>query len=197
VLEPQRQPIAQKLSVEEKKVMEAECPQYLDIKTDEELLAAQALDYEMTNQRVKLLQARMSKVLRPAVERAVSRLGTIDFRGHKHLKLPNGVEVIHERRAPIVFNTTAAETLLENKGLLEVCSHVEVVTTRVLDEEKIVEAYEAGLLSPQEYDSLFTEAVSWAMKIKVDETINPEYELLTKIRKDLEKKPAEEMPIIE
>ena len=169
-------------------------PAMTRIVTDMEALAEQALDYEMTNQRVKLLQARMKNVIRPAIEQELKTKGEEDISGHKHLVLPHGVELIHERRSTPTFNTLAAEVMLANKGILEECSSV--VTTRVLDEEKIVQAYEAGLISPQEYETLWTKAESWALKVKIDEALNPEYELLTKIRKS-EEKVKLEMPTIE
>lgn len=161
--------------------------------TKEEILTAQALDYAMTNQRVKLLQARMKNILRPAVEEELATHGVEDISGHKHLILPNGVEVIHEKRASISINEVATWKILEEKGLDIMCSHVE--TKRVLDEDKIVEAYEQGLISPQEFGTMFSESVTWAMKVNVDPTLNPEYHTLEAMRKQEESnKPEATMP---
>lgn len=165
----------------------------VNLQTKEEILAAQALDYAMTNQRVKLLQARMKNVLRPEVESELAKHGVEDISGHKHLVLPNGVEVIHERRAPIVFNQSIAATILAKKGILDYCSTV--VTQTIVEEEKVLSAYEEGLISPQEFAIMFSETVSWALKVNVDGEKNPEYTLLEKMRKQEEaNKPEAPMP---
>ena len=166
----------------------------LDLRTKQEILAAQALEYEMTNQRVKILQARMAKQLRPQIERELEAQGVEDISGHKHLDY-GGVEMVHERHASVVFNETAAEAILAKKGLLESVSHEEV--RRILDEEKIVEAYEAGLITPKEFDKMFSESVKWHFKVKVDPVKNPEYTELVDFRKRIESGEEAEMPEIE
>ena len=167
-----------------------------DLKTKEEQLAEQAIDYEMTNQRIKLLQARMKVHLRPMIEDELAKRGVEDVSGHKHLNLP-GVELLHERHASITFNETAAEAILAKKGLLESVSHEEVITRRILDEEKIVEAYEAGLLTPKEFDKMFSEDVKWHFKVRVDGETVPEYNGLVNLRKRIETGEVEEMPEVE
>lgn len=151
--------------------------------TKEDLIATLAVDYEMTNQRVKILQARMQKQIRPQIESAVENLGVEDISGHKHLDFGN-VEMIHEKHASVVFNEAAAEAILAKKNLLDTVSHVE--TRRVMDEEKIVEAYEAGLITPKEFDKMFSEDVRWHFKVKINGEQVPEYTRLIDFRKRVE-----------
>lgn len=152
------------------------------------MLVSLAVEYEMLNQRVKILQARMKKQLRPAIEQELSQRGIEDISGHKHIYYDEA-ELIHERHAKLVFNETAAEAILTKKGLLEAVSHEEI--KRVMDEEKIIEAYEAGLLTPKEFDKMFSESVEWHFKVKIDPTKNQEYNDLLGFRKQIESGEAE------
>lgn len=165
--------------------------------TKDEILSAQALKYASVNQQIKLLTARMKNILRPEIEKAVASRGTEDISGHKHLSLPNGIDVIHERRNSVSFNEAAALDLLTKKKLLGAYSYEETITRRVVDEEKIIEAYDAGLISPKEFDTLFQENTTWALKITVDEDQNPEYASLVNLRKQVEHDKIEPMSFVE
>ena len=175
--------------------------------TRQEVILTAAIIYERLNQLEKLFAVRRNKQQRPIIEEACDSYGVEDINEHKHLigvlkrEAPNGgeeevlVEIIRERKSSRGLNTVAAEQLLRDKGLLESCTSV--TTTYVFDEEKIIEAYEANKISASELDSIFSDKVYYATKVKTDDD---QVERLAKLREAIEKGKTvseSEMPTIE
>lgn len=155
------------------------------LKTKEELALAAALKYEMLNQQEKLLKARRDKEYRPIIEDIVKKKGIVDPKGNREFG-DEFVTIHYNRRASVSFNSVAAEQILRKKKLYDACVH-EVVTVEI-DESKIMEAYQAGLISPKEFAQMFVESESFALKIDVSPDTIPEYDTLVKLRKEAEGK---------
>lgn len=162
----------------------------IDVRTTVE---SHALDYEMTNERIKILEDR-KKFLRKDVEETVANFGIEDASGHKHLNL-TGIEIVYEKRVSPGFNSVAAEEILKKRNLLDSVGQKVITERWEIDEEKIYQAYEAGLLTPKDVDQMFDVKVSWALKVKVDKDKNPEYKLLKELRKPQTGK-QEDMPYV-
>lgn len=179
---PQKKPVTQK------QVAVAE--QTATLEDVRVAVESDAIDYEMTNERIKILES-YKKSLRPEVEKAVAQFGIPDANGHKHLEL-DGVELIHEKRTSAGFNSVVAEEILRKKNLLETIGQKVLIERWELDEEKLYNAYEAGMITPEELDQMFNETVSWALKVKIDERKIPDYAELKRIRKPSK----EDMPYV-
>jgi hypothetical protein len=165
---------------------------------DQALVLTAAIEYETMNQQEKLIEERRNKIFRPIVESAADLYGSPDENEHLHLvaAIDNvDVEIIRTKKTSRTLNELATEELLKSKGLYESC--VMQVITYEIDEEKIIEAYDAGLISANELDSLFYSKVSWATSVKVD---TDNIKLMKKLRKRLkdgEDIPQKEMKLIE
>lgn len=158
---------------------------------------AAAIEYEKLNQTEKLLKVRRDKVFRPIIESATDLYGVEDDNGHYHLIMEDkdqNAEVIRMKKISRTLNSVAAEELLKEKGLYDSC--VMQVITWELDEEKIIEAYQAGLISAGELDKIFSEKITWATTVKTD---SEEIEKIADIRKKIESYEGtwKEMPEIE
>jgi hypothetical protein len=159
------------------------------LKTKKELLVEQITQYAMLNEQVKALQARQ-KIVRPHIENALKTEGQKDTSGHLHVCQIDidGVEAIYQRRAPIVFNPLVAEEVLRELGIWERCIDVEDVHTvrETISQDKIEQAFEAGLIPKNLFDCMFTENESYALIVQVDDERNPEYSSIKSLRKALE-----------
>ena len=161
--------------------------------TKQEMVLTAALEYEMLNQQEKLFKARKDKMFRPIVEGAADAYGVEDPDGHVHLVMEsdgNEVEVVRTRRVARTMNEVSAERILKNAGLYDSC--IQQVISWEIDEEKIIEAYNAGLLSADDLDKMFSEKITWATSVKTDV---PQVKEVEKLRKDIEKqKEVKELP---
>jgi hypothetical protein len=160
-------------------------------KTHQELILTAAKDYEIMNQQEKLICSRRNKWVRPIVEGAANAYGIEDEEGHIHLVMED-VEVVRTRRVSRTLNSVAAEELLKEKGIYDTC--VQMVVTYEVDEDKIIEAYNAGKITAGELDSIFSEKISWATNINTD---IEEVAELKRIRKEVDKSEMKELPTIE
>lgn len=162
-------------------------------KTRQEMILTAAIAYETMNQQEKLLKARRDKQVRPIVEGAADAYGIEDGEGHLHLVMDD-VEIVRTRKVSRTLNSVAAEELLKDKGLYDSC--VMQVVSWEIDEEKVIEAYNAGRITAAELDDIFSEKVSWATSVKTD---IEEVESIRKLRKEIEKQKEiqGEMPEIE
>lgn len=107
--------------------------------------------------------------LKKELQEAVEANGYADDKGHFWLDLDESVNVAgygevsklkRERRATVRVDETAAEALLQDKGLWDDCT----ATVVVLDEEEIRKAHYKGLLSDEDIATIFPTTVSWAFK---------------------------------
>jgi len=152
-------------------------------KTKQEVITDSALKYEVINQQEKLLESQR-KTLRPILEDAVKSFGIEDQNGSFKLILEKDghqIEVCNIKRVYRSLNNFAAESLLKRKGLYDSC--VVQVISEEIDEERLIEAYEAGQLTAEDLDEIFTEKESWALQVKTD---HPDVESIRKIRKNVE-----------
>lgn len=161
------------------------------LKTKKELAIAAAASYEKLNQQEKLINARRQKILRPIIEEAVKLYGLEDQSGHIHLD-EGDVEIVLEARVKPVFNQMVAEKILKEKNLLEDCIVTHTITE--LNETRIFEAYEAGLLTAGDIDSMFSDKTSYALKVHVN---SEEVHEITTLRKSIEKGVVTDMPFVE
>ena len=153
--------------------------------TKQEMVLTAALEYEMLNQQEKLFKARKDKMFRPIVEGAADAYGVEDPDGHVHLVMEsdgNEVEIVRTRRVARTMNEVSAERILKNAGLYDSC--IQQVISWEIDEEKIIEAYNAGLLSADDLDKMFSEKITWATSVKTDV---PKIKEVEKLRKEIEK----------
>lgn len=163
-----------------------------------DLIFRAAYEYDLLNQQEKLLKERREKQCRPVVETAADVWGIEDSDGHKHLNFFGGeaetnVEIVRQKKVSRVLNSVAAEELLKDKELYDTC--VKPVVTYEIDEEKLIEAYEAGKISARELDAIFTEKVSYATIVTTDA---PEIREIEAARKAIAKQlPKGELPEIE
>jgi len=164
-------------------------------KTRQQVILEAAVEYSKLNQQEKLLKARRDKELRPIIEEAADTLGIEDQNGHMHLVISEDdvdVEIIRTKKISRILNSVMAEEILKKKGLYDSC--VIQVVSYDIDEEKIIEAYEAGRLTAAELDDMFSENISWATSVK---TNHPDVKFLEEERKRIEKQPAsKELPTI-
>jgi hypothetical protein len=138
-----------------------------------DIIFGAAYDYDLLNQQEKLLKERREKQCRPVVETAADTWGIPDAEGHLHLNFTGklddedvDVEIVRQKKVSRILNSVAAEQMLKDKGLYEAC--VTPIVSYEIDEEKIIEAYEAGKISARELDSIFTEKVNYATIVHVD-----------------------------
>jgi hypothetical protein len=159
--------------------------------TKQEMILTAAITYEIMNQQEKLLKAKRDKEVRPIVEGAADAYGVEDQNGHLHLVMDD-TEILRTKKISRTLNTIAAEQLLKEKGLYESC--VMQVISWEIDEEKIIEAYNAGEISASELDDIFSENISWATKVN---TNVEEVKTIEKLRKEIEKSKQGELPEVE
>jgi hypothetical protein len=160
-------------------------------KTKRDVIEQAAIEYEMLNQQEKLLGVRRNKVFRPIIESACDLYGIEDANEHLHLVMDEA-EVIRTKKVSRTLNSVAAEELLKEKGLYDSC--VMQVISWEIDEEKIIEAYQAGMITAGELDDIFSEKVTWATSVKSNiESIQQ----LVDLRKEIEKTEKGELPTIE
>ena len=161
-----------------------------------------AIEYDRLNQIEKLMGAR-KKLLKRIVDSAAELYGEIDDNGSFILTLEEEVEIGIPVRAEIkrlkkttrTLNEVAAEELLKEKGLWESC--IQVVTTYEIDEDKVIQAYNAGKITAGELENLFYEKVTYATTV---ETNDPSILEIKQLRKKTEKGELlgrEELPEIE
>lgn len=164
--------------------------------TKQEMVLTAAITYEIMNQQEKLLKAKRDKEIRPIVEGAADAYGVEDPDGHLHLVMESDgveVEVVRTRRVARTMNEVSAERILKNAGLYESC--IQQVISWEIDEDKIIEAYNAGLLSADDLDKMFSEKITWATKVNTD---IDEVKDIEKIRKEIEKqKEVKELPEVQ
>jgi hypothetical protein len=155
----------------------------LDLKTKDETVVAQAIDYNLLNQQEKMLAAKRA-LIRRDFEPVVKSRGVEDSDGHIHFKRDE-VEVVLQKRVKASLNQLLLEELLEKKGLLEKVATKKIVWD--IDEERVKEAVAAGLIKPREIEDIFTETISYAMVVSVEEGVSPETDSTIRLRKDLER----------
>lgn len=165
-------------------------------RTRQELILTTALEYERMNQQEKLLKARRDSQLRPIIESAADTFGIPDANENLHLVAPKydgiDIEIVRTKKTSRTMNTVAAEELLKEKGLYDSC--VQMVVTYEIDEEKIIEAYQAGKISAGELNSLFSENITWATSVKTDDV---NIKQISNLRKEIENTPKGELKEIE
>lgn len=154
----------------------------LELKTRVEQALEVAVRYGMVGEQIKLLETKRKKD-RPIIEALVRKEGVIDPVGHKHIESEE-VEVTLQRRVSTKFNAMVAEQILRKKNLYDQCT-VEV-TTITLDEDKIQEAYEGGLLTPKDIQEMFVDSISEALIVKVNPASYPEFDTMQRMRKEME-----------
>jgi hypothetical protein len=159
--------------------------------TRQEMILTAAITYEIMNQQEKLLKAKRDKEVRPIVEGAADAYGVEDQNGHLHLVM-EGAEIVRTRKVSRTLNTVAAEQLLKEKNLYDSC--VMQVISWEIDEEKVIEAYNAGKITASELDDIFSENISWATKVNTDAE---EVKTVEKMRKEIEKSKQGELPEVE
>lgn len=160
----------------------------------QEIILAAAIEYEMLNRQGKILEARKDRHYRPIVEGAADAYGIEDQNEHVHLIMEKegvSVEVIRTKKTSCTINSVAAEEILKDAGLYDSC--VTQVISWEIDEEKVIDAYNAGLLSASDVDKMFNKKISWATSVKSN---LPELESLNKIRKEIEKSNKAGLPEI-
>jgi hypothetical protein len=166
-------------------------------RSKQEIILTAAIDYETMNQQEKLIKAQRDKMVRPIVETAADSWGIEDNNGHLHLVMEqedgHTVEVVRTKKISRTMNQVAAEDILRTSNIWDSC--VMQVISWEIDEEKVIAAYEAGLLSATDLDNMFTEKVTWATSVKTDV---PQIKRIEETRKELEKaKPQGELTTIE
>jgi len=159
--------------------------------TKQEMILTAAITYEIMNQQEKLLKAKRDKEVRPIVEGAADAYGVEDQNGHIHLVMDT-TEVIRTKKISRTLNSVSAEELLKEKGLYDSC--VMQVISWEIDEEKVIEAYNAGKITASELDDIFSEKISWATSVKTDVE---EVKTIEKLRKEIEKSKQGELPEVE
>ena len=159
--------------------------------TKQEMILTAAITYEIMNQQEKLLKAKRDKEVRPIVEGAADAYGVEDQNGHLHLVMDD-TEIVRTKKISRTLNTIAAEQLLKEKGLYDSC--IMQVVSWEIDEEKIIEAYNAGKITASELDDIFSENISWATKVN---TSVEEVKTIEKLRKEIEKAKQGELPEVE
>ncbi len=159
--------------------------------TKQEMILTAAITYEIMNQQEKLLKAKRDKEVRPIVEGAADAYGVEDQNGHLHLVMDDA-EIVRTKKISRTLNTIAAEQLLKEKGLYDSC--IMQVISWEIDEEKIIEAYNAGKITASELDDIFSENISWATKVN---TSVEEVKTIEKLRKEIEKAKQGELPEVE
>ena len=157
----------------------------------QEVILTTAIEYEKLNQQEKLLKARRDKQLRPIIEGATDAYGIEDTNGHMHLVM-EGAEVVRTKKISRILNEISAEAVLKKHNIYDSC--VQQVVSWEIDEEKIIEAYEAGLLTAAELDDMFSEKISWATSVKTDDSDVAE---IVNTRKAIEKSEERRLPSIE
>lgn len=164
--------------------------------TQQQMVLAAAVEYDKLNQQEKFLKARRDNVFRPIVESIAESCGIADEQGSLHLVIKDELEdeevtaeVVRQRKVSLSFNPAAAEKLIEEKGLHD-CM-VEVVSYE-FDEDKIIEAYNCGIISAAELDEIFPEKISWAtvvrttaVEVKEIETARKQLEANAKLEKEM------------
>lgn len=101
---------------------------------------------------------------------ALQVAGEPDEKGHRYLYFKNPIKVggkffsgvKRERRVSTLFDEDAAERILSEKGLLSEVQ--QVVTTTVLDQDKIYVLNQEGAISDEELDQMFSENETFAFK---------------------------------
>jgi hypothetical protein len=164
--------------------------------TKTQLLVVTAVRYETINQKEKLLAAYRNTHLRPIIENAIDLHGIEDANGSK-IWNEECVTMIRQRSAKIAFNEVVAEDILKKKGLWESCSTKQIIETEEIDQEKVIAAYEGGLISPKDYAKMFSEKESYSLIIKPEEDSYPDYAKLKETRIALEKGKITKMEEIE
>ena len=162
-------------------------------KTQQEVLLEAAVQYATLNEQEKLLKARRDTQYRPLIEGVTDDYGIEDTNGHKHMVMSDEVEVVREKKVTRTLNPIVAESILRDNELWEQC--LQEVVTYEIDEEKIMQAYTAGLISAEELDRMFDEKIGWATKVN---TTDEQVVAIRELRKAIEKgKPTGELPTIE
>ena len=161
-------------------------------KTRQEAILMAAKEYEIMNQQAKIIDARRKHFLKPLIDGATDAYGIEDSSGHLHLVVDGETEIIRTKRVSRTLNEMAAEDVLKKKGLYDSC--VQQVISWEIDEEKVIEAYNAGLLDAEDLDSMFRESISWATSVS---SKAEEVEKLRELRKRIEKGEKGEMPELE
>lgn len=160
-----------------------------EVLTKEQMLVNVAIEYENLNQKEKLLATRRNIILRPIIEPAIDSYGVEDAKGSRIWEEP-GCTMIRQRSSKVILNEAVAEQILKQKGLWDSCVHT--VITEEIDEDKLAKIYSGGLITPQEYDSMFEEKESFSLIIKPDPEEYPMIELAKRARLALEKGKLEE-----
>jgi hypothetical protein len=104
------------------------------------------------------------KQLKEEIRNIAIENGNVDDKGSYHLEvfnIPGVTRIINQRRVSKPFDPDAAETLLEEKNLLERCT----VLVPILDEQEILAARYEDLLTDADIDTMFPVKDSWALII--------------------------------
>ena len=96
----------------------------------------------------------------------VKELGQEDDKGHLVVELDDdslGVtQVVHQRRVSKTLDIEIAKSILDSKGLSDRC----ITMVPVLDENEIMLAYQDGLITEEDIDTMFPAKVTWALVMK-------------------------------
>lgn len=162
-------------------------------KTRVEVMVDQAVAFEMNNERAKYFTALKDKQYRDVVDETTTKYGIEDVDGNKKI-VTDICTITKSKRTSSCLNTVAAQKLLEEKGLLDACTQSVVVVQ--FDEAKIIEAYQADLISAAELEAIFDDKVSYALQVRIKKGKFPEYDTLKAARIALEKGESD-MPEVE
>jgi hypothetical protein len=161
-------------------------------KTKREAILTAAIVYETMNQQEKLIKARRDAEIRPIVEGAADAYGIEDENESLHLVLDKDTEIVRIKKTSMTMNEMATEKILKDSGIYDSCV-IQVVSWEI-DEEKIIEAYNAGLLSATDLEKMYSKNVTYSTKVNTDVE---EVKTIEKMRKEIEKSKKGEMKNIE
>lgn len=137
--------------------------------TIEEVTAA-AVEKFAADDRNRVIVAPRQEMRRSQLEAYATRYGKKDARGHRKVyfsqpQMVGGTLVrgfVRERRTTNYLDEEAAIDLATERGFLDAVT--DVVTTRVLSQDKLYAAQQRGLITPEELRSLFVTSYSYSVK---------------------------------
>lgn len=128
---------------------------------DLDAVTADTQQFALLSDRIKELTVTRDAI-KSRLSTIVERYGEVDDRGHLIFALPGVVggykSLVRQRRSKRTEDVEAAEQILRSKGLYERCT----AQVPVLDEDEIMAAHYEGLLTQDDIDAMFPEAISYA-----------------------------------
>ena len=133
--------------------------------SDFEPIKREIQQYVSLKDEVTSLESRVT-VLKKRITGYVEDLGSANEKGSLVLPITDDVTgttaVVKQRRVSKMFDESAAEALLNSKGLFETCTKT-VVT---LDQDAVMAAYYDGKLTDADIETMFPEKVTWALVLE-------------------------------